>query len=332
MSQAPDPGELLRSHGLRSTPQRRAILAAFEGGDSEHLAADEVHARASHSMPDLGRGTVYATLAEFTELGLLAALGVPEPVRYETNTGLHDHFRCRVCLRLFDLAATAQDLDRFRRRGFEVERLEVRADGICVDCGDYETGLTHGVKAVHAGPAAGDGLARRGVAATELKGPLGSLLLAASPDGLLRLAFEEHSDAGELRALAASRRGAAAARAHLDRAASELRRYLDGETSGVECEVDWEGLGPKRAAALANVPEIPFAARRSYVELVEEDLPPRRLGEALGANPVPIVVPCHRVIRGVEIPAAFVGGRERRLWLLEHERQMARRDGAASGG
>jgi len=49
-------GGLLRARGLRSTPQRRAILAAFRGGPAEHLSADEVYARAAESVPDLSRG------------------------------------------------------------------------------------------------------------------------------------------------------------------------------------------------------------------------------------------------------------------------------------
>ena len=100
----PDAGELLRARGLRVTPQRRAILGAFSHGADEHLSADEIHARAAAVVPELGRGTVYAALAELTELGLLAARGSPEPVRYETNTEPHQHFRCRLCLRLFDVA------------------------------------------------------------------------------------------------------------------------------------------------------------------------------------------------------------------------------------
>ena len=100
----PDAGELLRARGLRVTPQRRAILGAFSHGAAEHLSADEIHARAAAVVPELGRGTVYAALAELTELGLLAARGSPEPVRYETNTEPHQHFRCRLCLRLFDVA------------------------------------------------------------------------------------------------------------------------------------------------------------------------------------------------------------------------------------
>jgi Fe2+ or Zn2+ uptake regulation protein len=52
-------------------PQRRAILGAFQGDRAEHLSADEVYPRAAESLPELSRGTVYATLAELSELGLL---------------------------------------------------------------------------------------------------------------------------------------------------------------------------------------------------------------------------------------------------------------------
>src|SRR6201991_2472942 len=117
-SRSDQAGELLRAHGLRSTPQRRAILAAFRGGTAEHLSADEVYARAAESVPDLSRGTVYATLAEFGELGLLPAPGAPEPVRYETNPTHHSHFHCRLCLRTFDLHSGLQNPQEITDRGF----------------------------------------------------------------------------------------------------------------------------------------------------------------------------------------------------------------------
>ena len=110
MSHDPDEaGEMLRARGMRSTPQRRAILSVFAGGRTEHLAADEVYARATRLVPELSRGTVYATLAEFSELGLLSAFGTPEPVRYETNLEPHAHFRCHLCLRIFDLTGGQQN-------------------------------------------------------------------------------------------------------------------------------------------------------------------------------------------------------------------------------
>ena len=114
----PDPAEALRARGLRVTPQRRAILGAFSDRPEEHLSADEIHARAAAVVPEIGRGTVYATLAELTELGLLAAFGAAEPVRYETNTADHAHFRCRLCLRLFDVDLAPPRAASLERQGY----------------------------------------------------------------------------------------------------------------------------------------------------------------------------------------------------------------------
>jgi methylated-DNA-[protein]-cysteine S-methyltransferase len=311
--------ELLRGRGLRSTPQRRAILAAFEGGGTEHLSADEVHARASQAMPDLGRGTVYATLAEFTELGLLAAFGAPEPVRYEVNTESHDHFRCRLCLRLFDLDLGGDTRPR-TKDGFRIERVERRAEGVCAECADYDRGLVAGARAIRATGSDDAALDQRGAAARELSGPLGRLLLAASPRGVARLAFEEDGDAERLRALASSRRGAAASRDHLDQAGERLREYLSGAKTEIECAIDWDALTPGQRAALPSAKEIPYGTRRSYADLGVE-LPPHSLGGIFGANPIPLLIPCHRVLRGVEVPDTFVGGPERRRWLLAHEQR-----------
>ncbi|MCW2952663.1 MAG: Fur family transcriptional regulator [Conexibacter sp.] len=317
----PDAGELLRGRGLRSTPQRRAILAVFRGGAAEHLSADEVHAHASQALPDLSRGTVYATLAEFTETGLIAAVGTAEPVRYETNTTRHAHFRCRLCLRLFDLAAGLPG--ELAAPGFSVERIELRAEGICADCTDYEAGLEAGTSSMlRSGPPV-DALSLAGVAcAEEPGGPLGPLLLAATPEGLVRLAFEEHADAGALRARARSRRGSQAARRQLALAAEGLGRYLAGEPGAIECAIDWSALAASDPAALATTAAIPYGGTSSYSDLPLEQ-PARTLGRAMGANPIPLLTPCHRVTRGVELPPVFVGGGERRRWLVAHEREHA---------
>src|SRR3984885_15504992 len=149
MSQHSDQaGGLSRARGRRGTPQRRAILEAFQGGPAEHLSADEVYARAAESVPELSRGTVYATLAEFSELGLLSAYGAPEPVRYETNTSHHSHFRCRLCLRTFDLLSGLQSPEEITDPGFAVERVDTRAEGICAECNDYDAGLRAGARAI----------------------------------------------------------------------------------------------------------------------------------------------------------------------------------------
>ena len=311
-------GGELRARGLRSTPQRRAILAAFRGGPSEHLSADEVYALAAESVPDLSRGTVYATLAEFSELGLLAASGAPEPVRYETNTTHHSHFRCRLCLRIFDLLSGLQDPEEIIDPGFLVERVDTRAEGICAECNDYEAGLRAGVRAIsRSGPDA-DTLAAPGVASALVDGPLGSLLLAATPRGLTRVAFEGHGDFDALRAHASARRGSHVARRHLTDAAAKLRDYFAGRTDRLDWAIDWAFLQSSGAAALRSTESIPYAGHRSYVDLPHAGSA-RDLGWIMGANPIPIAAPCHRVTRGVETPTTFVGGTERRHWLESHE-------------
>ena len=317
---ASDVGALLRELGLRSTPQRRAILRAFASGRTEHLSADEVHARASQELPDLGRGTVYATLAEFTEVGLLAAFGSSEPVRYETNTAPHDHFRCRLCLRVFDLDPLKPAEQRLPR-GFTLERVETRAEGECAECGDYQRGLRKGTRTIAAKGALPEALPQ-GLACLVTEGPLGSMALAASSAGLVRIAFDDHGDADELRARAAGSRGSRDARAHVERAAHELHGYLRGETTEIGCAIDWAALAIPDGQALAAARAIPYGDHRSYAALGSER-PAYQVGLTMGANPIPIAAPCHRVTRGIERPQIFVGGIERRRWLDAHERQHA---------
>jgi methylated-DNA-[protein]-cysteine S-methyltransferase len=152
---------------------------------------------------------------------------------------------------------------------------------------------------------------------------LGTLLLAATPQGLVRVACEDHADAAALRAHAASRRGSQAARAHLAEARALLDRYFAGDSAPLACAVDWERLEQAAPAALQAVESIPYAGRRSYSDL-GVSATGRELGRIMGSNPIPIVVPCHRVTRGTESPAAFVGGLDRRRWLELHEHQHDR--------
>jgi Fe2+ or Zn2+ uptake regulation protein/O6-methylguanine-DNA--protein-cysteine methyltransferase len=303
---------------MRSTPQRRAILSVFHGGRTEHLSADEVYARATRSLPELSRATVYATLAEFSELGLLSAFGSPEPVRYETNLDPHAHFRCHLCARVFDLTGGHQDPGRIKDPGFIVERIETRAEGICGECTDYRSGLAVGAKSIKASAPGTDTIAAPGTAAAEIDTPLAKLLVAATPNGLARVAFEDHADADALRARASTRRGSKAAHQHLMHARENLRRYFAGDLARPDCIIDWTQVGLASRSALTATQTIPYATHRSYNEL-GLPLSARDLGNVFGTNPIPIFAPCHRVSRGSEIPTSFVGGPKRRSWLEAHE-------------
>lgn len=133
-STAEEHAERLRAHGLRITPQRRAILAAFADGESGHLTADEVFERARTELPELSRATVYNTLGEFVRVGLLRTVEGAGTQRYDPNLDAdHHHFRCLSCGDLFDVhprgtnALTVLD-------GFEVTSVSILLEGTCPRC------------------------------------------------------------------------------------------------------------------------------------------------------------------------------------------------------
>jgi O-6-methylguanine DNA methyltransferase len=307
-----DVGELLRGRGLRVTPQRRAIVGAFANEASEHLSADEVHARAAALVPELGRGTVYAALAELTELGVLAARGSPEPVRYELYTGAHQHFRCRLCLRLFDVALPKPATRGLSAKGYVVEQVSVVAEGVCAECVEYDEALHAAATRARARPSR---KLPAGLVASTVDTPLGQLALGATPDGVVRVVFPSHADAPVLQQARRSRGGARAARHHLSAAKAAVSDYFAGRPVG-ECAIDWEQLDG--AEALRAVTAIPRGGRASY-DALATSAGARERGLAYGANPVAILVPCHRVMRGREVPRDYVGGDERREALLAIE-------------
>jgi Fur family transcriptional regulator, stress-responsive regulator len=320
VSFGPDPGELLRARGLRVTPQRRAILGAFSHDAAEHLSADEIHARAAMVVPELGRGTVYATLAELTELGLLAARGAAEPVRYETNTAPHQHFRCRVCLRLYDIALPDPPAEQIAAQGFVIERVTTTAEGTCAECVAFDQGLRAGAKRARGRPS---GALPGGLAATTADTPAGRVTLGATATGVMRIVFDDHADVPALQRAIDGRRGSRAARGHLADGKAAVAEYVAGNAAG-ECPIDWEWL--TGAASLRAAMAIPRAQVASY-DVLDTPAGARERGLALGANPLVILIPCHRVMRGQEVPSDYVGGPDRRLALCELEGALRPRRG-----
>jgi Fe2+ or Zn2+ uptake regulation protein/O6-methylguanine-DNA--protein-cysteine methyltransferase len=303
-----DVPDLLRRHGLRVTPQRRAILQAFRGSADEHLSADQVISRASVAVPEIGRGTVYATLAEFAELGVLGSVGDPDPVRYETNVAPHDHFRCRICLRLFDVDLGGEQTRDRVLDGYTIESVTVVGEGVCAGCRAYMRGLQDGATEI-------SGTARMtsdmfdALACSRIQTPVGELGVVASPEGIVHLAFANGADFQFVSDCARSRRGPVAARRRLGECAASLQRYFDGERSPVADVIDWRLLTDVEAITLRAVQQIPYAEPCSYDRLPTE-LGPYAIGHLMGANPVPLLTPCHRVSCGSDRPEVYVGGLE----------------------
>jgi O-6-methylguanine DNA methyltransferase len=112
-----------------------------------------------------------------------------------------------------------------------------------------------------------------------------------------------------------------AGRRHLERAREELAEYLAGRRSYFSVPMDLE-VPPFQAKVLAAAGRVPFGEVTSYAELARRIGHPRAaraVGNALGANPVPIFLPCHRIIRGDGTWGhyAFGGALKTRLLALE---------------
>jgi methylated-DNA-[protein]-cysteine S-methyltransferase len=159
--------------------------------------------------------------------------------------------------------------------------------------------------------------------------PFGPLLAAATKRGLVKLAFPEEDVDGVLERLAlrVSPR-IVAADAQLDPIRRELDEYFDGRRRGFALPLDWTLVGPFGQRVLGVTAEIPYGGVLSYAEVAAEAGSPRgsrAAGNALGANPIPIVVPCHRVLRSGGALGGYGGGLDRKRWLLRHEAEAAAR-------
>jgi Fe2+ or Zn2+ uptake regulation protein/O6-methylguanine-DNA--protein-cysteine methyltransferase len=312
-----DVAGLLRHHRLRVTPQRRAILNAFRGTPDEHLSAEEVLSRASQAVPEIGRGTVYATLAELAELGLLGSVGNPEPVRYETNVEAHDHFRCRLCLRLFDVELGGRDLEARNLAGYTIEGVAVRAEGICAQCHDYERGVVDGARSVLERPTISEETVAQ-LSCVRVASPVGELALGASPAGIVRVAYEDHADFDLLSTRARGRRGSVAGRDRVTALNTAFTGYFGGGRDALADLIDWHLVPDATAELLRGIQKIPYAEPLSYDRIMAA-MSAYDCGVAVGTDPMPLLVPCHRVSQGSHRLEAYVGGLERLRFLQKLE-------------
>jgi len=161
------------------------------------------------------------------------------------------------------------------------------------------------------------------VAYATLDSPVGTLLIAGTSRGLVRIAYLDHGVEEPLRELAlrVSPRVIAAPR-RLDEPRRELEQYFAGRRHEFELAIDWQltrGFGRRVLEATAR---IPFGAVSTYGRVAAAAGSPRAsraTGNALGANPLPIVVPCHRVVRTGGALGGYTGGLERKRTLLAVE-------------
>jgi methylated-DNA-[protein]-cysteine S-methyltransferase len=164
------------------------------------------------------------------------------------------------------------------------------------------------------------------VAYVHADSPLGELLLASTPRGLVRISYLDPGDDGDgvLQEMSAklSPRILRAPR-RLDDTRRELEEFFTGARQTFDLPLDLRLANPGfQRRVLSAAARIPFGAARSYKEVATAAGSPnafRAAGTALGHNPLPIVIPCHRVRHAGGGIGGYTGGLERKRALLAIE-------------
>lgn len=154
--------------------------------------------------------------------------------------------------------------------------------------------------------------------------PLGTLMAATTERGLVMVAYMlDGLDARlELLAREISPR-VLEVPARLDRARRELDEYFAGDRRAFDLPVDWTLVRGFARAVLQSTAAIPYGRWSTYGEIAAAAGSPRgsrAAGNALGSNPIPIVIPCHRVLRAGGAIGGYTGGLDRKRLLLDLER------------
>lgn len=162
------------------------------------------------------------------------------------------------------------------------------------------------------------------VAYAQVDSPLGPLTVAASERGLLLVAYPERPLDEVLARLAreVSPR-VLEAPARLDPVRREIDHYFEGKLRRFAVPIDWELTGGFGRKVLQSTAQIPYGEVRTYGQVAESAGSARAVraaGNGLGSNPMPVVVPCHRVVRTGGGLGGYTGGLERKEALLAIER------------
>ncbi len=153
--------------------------------------------------------------------------------------------------------------------------------------------------------------------------PVGSLLLAATGQGLVRVAYaiQDHDAVLDQLAIKVSPR-VLRAPARLDAAAREIDEYFAGRRTRFDLPLDLRLCTGFRRLIVSRLPGVGYGTTASYAALAAAAGRPRAVraaGTACAANPLPVVMPCHRVVRSDGSLGGYAGGAEAKRILLTLE-------------
>ncbi|HWD61796.1 MAG TPA: methylated-DNA--[protein]-cysteine S-methyltransferase [Humibacter sp.] len=161
------------------------------------------------------------------------------------------------------------------------------------------------------------------VAYRTVDSPVGELLLATTERGIVRIAFQREGFDEVLQTLSAKvSPRVLRSPALLDDAATELDEYFEGKRRGFDLPLDFSLSHGFRRAVQGILPTIAYGSTASYAQVAAAAGSPRAMravGSACATNPLPLVVPCHRVLRTDGSLGGYAGGLEAKSTLLHLE-------------
>lgn len=157
--------------------------------------------------------------------------------------------------------------------------------------------------------------------------PLGEVWAAVSERGLVRVEYGISRAKFESGVLWQTRRKVRYEPAGVKHVTRQIKEYLGGKRQGFQLKIDWSLLGSDfQRAALQKVFAIPYGKTRTYADIAAQighANAPRAVGRANATNPMPLVIPCHRVI-GTDGKLHGYGGKgglKTKAWLLKMEKE-----------
>lgn len=157
--------------------------------------------------------------------------------------------------------------------------------------------------------------------------PIGSLLVASTAEGLVRVAFELEGHDRVLAALASTISPRILRSGHrTDEVARQLDEYFAGRRRTFDVAVDLRLVTGFRRSVVSHLRDIAYGTTESYAEVARAAGNPgavRAAGSACSHNPVPVVIPCHRVVRSDGTLGQYLGGTATKAALLDMESAAA---------
>lgn len=126
--------QYLNTHGIRPSSQRLKVFE-FLFRNRSHPTADEIFRALSPSMPRLSKTTVYNTLKLFVDQGVACIVSIEDnEVRYDADTSLHGHFKCKGCGMVFDFQVNREAFETNHLINYQIDEYHINLRGYCQVC------------------------------------------------------------------------------------------------------------------------------------------------------------------------------------------------------